>query len=393
MPFHFEPNPRLSFHDFASLCDYSEKEKQSLERLPLHKLLQHGARFYDDHSFGLPGEGLQFNEEGLHALCRLMRVPFALATSIERDGLSTELLNDVLGRSATQHELASYDLVTGARTGLIVGAVSSSYVTYSNRDLLDDLDGLVKRSGMDGRPNLNFESGYLLNTKLRARFRTELHAGVVRGRGGIGEDKTIIGFQFVNSMTGDTAIRIEFYLHRLICANGLIAPVSQTESVVFHSGREANFLNRLDRRFSAVARSIDKVVKQWQRLATINFEPHLLAKAGFTSDILDLCGEHRDQLRKVGSDLELPNDMPREEKRLRRETAVIDAIPKRLATGDSARVFQSHWRDNRTLFDFVNLFTERAKECDDLACRIEMEEGAGLLADRLFKHRQKLRMS
>jgi hypothetical protein len=320
----------------------------------------------------------------------LLRVPFALATSIEREGLSTELLNDVLGRSATQQEVGNHDFVTDIRTGLIVGVVSNSYVTYSNRDLLSDLDGLVERAGKDGKPKLGFESGYLLNTKLRARFRTELQAGVVRGRGGTAEDKTIIGFQFVNSMTGDTAIRIDFYLHRLICANGLIAPVSQTENVVFHSGREANFLNRLDRRFHAVTRGIENVVKQWRQLADINFNPYLLAKAGFTSDILDLCGDHRDELRKVGSDLNLPDEMLREEKRLRRETAVIEAIPKHLATGDSARVFQSHWRDNKTLFDFVNLFAERAKECEDLARRIEMEEGAGVLADRLFKHRQKL---
>ncbi|HOC57943.1 MAG TPA: DUF932 domain-containing protein [Verrucomicrobiota bacterium] len=390
MPFHYEQNPRLSFDSFASLCDSAEKEKQSLERRSLRELLHRGARFYDDHSFGHPGEGLQFNEEGLHSFCRLMRVPFALTTGIERAGLSTDLLNDVLGRNTIQQELGNHDLVTDTRTGLIVGVVSCSYVTYSNRDLLDDLDGLVKRSGKDGRPRLNFESGHMLNTKLRVRFRTELQAGVVRGRGGTADDKTIIGFQFVNSMTGDTAIRIDFYLHRLICANGIIAPVSQTENVVFHSGREANFLNRLDRRFHAVTRSIDNAVKQWQRLATIDFNPQLLAKAGFTSDILDLCGEQRDELRKVGSDLKLPEDMPREEKRLRRETAVIDAIPKRLATGGSARVFQSYWRDNKTLFDFVNLFTERAKECDDLARRIEMEESAGLLADRLFKHRQKL---
>ncbi|MBI4326846.1 MAG: DUF932 domain-containing protein [Chloroflexi bacterium] len=341
MPFHYEQNPRWSFDNLASLCECAEKEKQSLQRVPLHQLLQRGAQFYDDHSFGLPGEGLQFNEEGLHALCRLLRVPFALSTSIERDGLATELLNDVLGRSANQHGLGNHDLVTDIRTGLIVGVVSRSYVTYSNRDLLSDLDALVKLSGKEGRPKLDFESGYLLNTKLRARFRTELHAGVVRGRGGTGEDKTIIGFQFVNSMTGDTAIRIDFYLHRLICANGLIAPMSQTENVVFHSGREANFLNRLDRRFHAVARGIANVVKQWEQLATINFSPQHLAKAGFTSEILDLCGEHRDELRKVGSDLDLPDEMSREEKRLRRETAVIDAMPKRLATGGSARVFQS----------------------------------------------------
>lgn len=390
MSFHYEPNFRHGYYDLATLTSCAENEKQSLQRLSLHKLLQRGAHFYDDHSFGMTGEGLQFNEEGLHAFCRLLRVPFSLTTSIEREGLSTELLNDVLGRSTTQHELENHDLVTDLRTGVIVGVVSSSYVTYSNRDLLEDLDGLVERSGVDGRPKLSFESGYLLNTKLRVRFRTELQAGIVRGRGGTAEDKTIIGFQFVNSMTGDTAIRIDFYLHRLLCANGIVAPVNQTESVVFHSGREANFLNRLDRRFQAVSRGMENVLKLWQQLANINFDPHLLAKAGFTSDILDLCREHRDDLRKVGSDLDLPDEMPREEKRLRRETAVIDAIPSLLATGASARVFQSHWRDNKTLFDFVNLFTERAKERDDLVRRIEMEEGAGMLADRLFKHRQKL---
>ncbi len=132
MPFHYEQNPRLSFDSFASLCDSAEKEKQSLERRSLRELLHRGARFYDDHSFGHPGEGLQFNEEGLHSFCRLMRVPFALTTGIERAGLSTDLLNDVLGRNTIQQELGNHDLVTDTRTGLIVGVVSCSYVTYSN---------------------------------------------------------------------------------------------------------------------------------------------------------------------------------------------------------------------------------------------------------------------
>jgi hypothetical protein len=230
----------------------------------------------------------------------------------------------------------------------------------------------------------------MTNTRLRARFRSSLEAGVVRGKGGTAPDRAIIGFQFVNSMVGDTAVRVDFYLHRLVCANGLIAPVSHTQNVVFHSGKERTFLSRLDERFTAILRGIGRIQELWQGLAHIPFSPRALARAGYTNDILDLFPEHRETLRQYGAEANIPESLPKEEKRIQRDAATLAAIPTILASGNSARVFQSYWRDSQTLFDFINLFTEKAQEYPTPARRIHVEEAVGRLADSIYQNRKKL---
>lgn len=390
MPFFSEPDETKTFDKFDALCEYAGKEKVRLRRLPLPELLQEGASFYDDHSFGSPSRTLQFTNEGIRSLCHALHVPFTLVTSLEKSGLATDVLNDVLRRADSLATLQDLEFATDSERNLIVGTVSRSYVTYSNRDLLRDLETVAKPPAGNARTPLTFETAIVTNTHLRARFCSTLEAGVVRGKGGSAPDRAIIGFQFVNSMVGDTAVRVDFYLHRLICANGIIAPVSHTQNVVFHSGKERTFLARLDERFSAIVRGIGRIQELWQGLADIPFNPHALARTGCTSDILDLFPEHRDTLRQYGADADIPDELSREEKRLRREAVTLAAIPKVLASGDSARVFQSCWRDNQTLFDFINLFTEKAQEYSDPNRRIQVEENAGRLADRLFQNRKKL---
>src|SRR2546425_8922139 len=111
MGFSYEKIKGLEFGTLDALCQCAEEEKRSLQRLSLGDLLGRGARFYDDHSFGLRGEGLQMNEEGLRALCSLMKVPFNVVTTIEKQGLASDLLNDMLGRSSTLAGLRDHDLV------------------------------------------------------------------------------------------------------------------------------------------------------------------------------------------------------------------------------------------------------------------------------------------
>lgn len=46
--------------------------------------------------------------------------------------------------------------------------------------------------------------------------------------------------------------------------------------------------------------------------------------------------------------------------------------------------------NNATMFDFVNIFTEKAKELD-VSQRVQAEERAGSLADRVAKSKRKFR--
>ena len=54
----------------------------------------------------------------------------------------------------------------------------------------------------------------------------------------------------------------------------------------------------------------------------------------------------------------------------------------------SRRVFDAQWRDNASMFDFINIFTEYAKDLKPIK-KIETEEKAGALADWIAKNKRK----
>lgn len=75
-----------------------------------------------------------------------------------------------------------------------------------------------------------------------------------------------------------------------------------------------------------------------------------------------------------------PREGNKEENRIQREAEIIGLIPEIFGREHSQKVFNSHWRDNASMFDFVNIFTEYAKDLSH-SKKIESEEKAGILAD------------
>ena len=144
MGFYFKNLDSQSFVDLTQLMQYAKTEQEIIQRQPIEEMIKSGAKFYDDHSFGPPDEGLQLNEEGLRDFCHLFHLPLAIVQGIEKEGLATDILNDLLYRTDIFSELKDHDVVVNRRDRLIVGVVSRSYVTYSNMGLLGDLDQLVK---------------------------------------------------------------------------------------------------------------------------------------------------------------------------------------------------------------------------------------------------------
>jgi hypothetical protein len=70
------------------------------------------------------------------------------------------------------------------------------------------------------------------------------------------------------------------------------------------------------------------------------------------------------------------------------EGSIIGFIPKTFAGKYAARVFNSPYRKNATMFDFINIFTEYA-QTQPIHKRLEMEERAGVLADQIVKNKRK----
>lgn len=72
-----------------------------------------------------------------------------------------------------------------------------------------------------------------------------------------------------------------------------------------------------------------------------------------------------------------------------RLTRYVEAIPSVYGREHSLRVFQSGWRDNVSMFDFINILTEYAKELP-LLSKIEAEERVGEFAEYILKNEKKL---
>jgi hypothetical protein len=383
------------------LAKYAARESARITRIPVSDLFRKGARFMEDHSFGVSGQCYQFNEESLRACCDRLHIPVTLITGIEKEGLATDLLNDVLSRDDTESEFLAQQFVVDQESRIILGIVSHTYLTYESSRLLQEIERLFLHPQQDlfspgdkadSKVALAFEEGSIINTRLRLRLLTTMDTGKVSGRYGTASDRTLIGFQFTNSMVGDTAVRIEFYLKRLVCTNGCVVPVGHTENAVFHSGRDVSFIHRLDERFRAVLAGARNVATMWLGLGALRYDPYRLAKLGYTSDILEILPQEREGLRKAVRDVTTSRDLPKEERRLLREAACIAAIPERLAVGNSAAVFHSRMRDSATLFDFVNVFTERAKE-EPMRERVVIEERAGRLAVTFYRNAKKFQRS
>jgi hypothetical protein len=66
---------------------------------------------------------------------------------------------------------------------------------------------------------------------------------------------------------------------------------------------------------------------------------------------------------------------------------VIKQIPSLIGGEHSNKVFNSQWRENASMFDFINLFTEEAQNYKPEQ-RLNIEKEAGNLANFIIKNKK-----
>jgi len=214
--------------------------------------------------------------------------------------------------------------------------------------------------------------------------------GVIKGLGGEGEDTTDLGFQFKNSMVGDSSVNVNFFLHRKICANGIVTPAGSAVNRIFHSGKQESFSKRLERAFGEIIRRIGQAGKMVEQLGALEFDPELLARTNRSDMICDIIQGSKSE---IVAKFKIPNttrEGNKKENKILREAAIIGCFPNLYAGEHSRRVFDSHWRDNVSMFDFINIFTEYAQDLSPRK-KIETEEKAGVLADWIAKNKRKFK--
>ncbi|MBF0232770.1 MAG: DUF932 domain-containing protein, partial [Desulfamplus sp.] len=273
-----------------------------------------------------------------------------------------------------------------------------SYIGYSNYQLMEDIEPLLypKEKEMALFPeekNFTLNESYSINTQLSLRFTMKKEVGVIKGRGEDGKDITKLGFQFKNSMVGDSSVNLNFFLHRMICANGLVAPAGSAVNRIFHSGKQEKFSKRVENAFGEITNRIGQAGKMIEQLGALEFNPTILATTNLSDMIFDIIQGSKGA---IISEYEIPST-PRKvdkkekiDKKILRESQIIEHIPKMYAGEYSRRVFDSYWRENASMFDFINIFTEHAKDLTPRK-KIEVQEKSGLLGDWIAKNKRKFK--
>jgi hypothetical protein len=397
MAFMHEPIVEKSFGELEEVMAWAENEQKHMVRVPIRGVLKHGGQFLDDEYFGDEHTALRFNQSGIRSLCSMLGIRLDTLELLERQNLATDVLNDLLAQQSIQDKLNTREFIIDESNATILGIVAHSYVGYSNFQLLKDMRNLMQPTSkqvssfpQDG--DFIFKGAYSVNTQMSLRFTMKKKVGVVKGRGGVGTDETELGFQLKNSMVGDSSVNINFFLHRKICANGLVSPAGSAVNRVFHSGKEENFSKRLEKAFGEITRRVGQARKMIEDLGSLEFDPELLARTGRSEMIFDILQGSKGHIVDTYGIPNTPRDGNKMENSIFREAEIIKRIPDAFGGELSGKVFRTSWRDNATMFDFINVFTEKAKELTP-AKKIETEEKAGILADWIAKNKRKFHSS
>ena len=382
MPFHTEDIAETKLNSIQDVADWISDTQRFLKRIPVAGVLEHGATFRDDEYLGDGDALFHFNHPGFAALCQKLGCRQDLLDRLKTPALPSQVLNDLLSQRDTRKALESDEFVIDERTGTIIGLVSKSYVTYSNDDMLTDITSRMGSLPQDDE--MKFMDAYGINTALTVRFVSLRRHGTINGRGGQGEDRSELGLVFENSMVGTSAVRINYFLHRLLCANGMMIKAAESVSRVFHAGRGDTFQKRLDRCFNEVVRNLSQLQAMLTSLGSLPFQPDQLARNRVLTDqIFDIVpGTKLDLCQREDLFLRYPPEAStseRESIRQAHDARLIKLIPLYLGREHSNRVFTTGLRDGATLFDFVNVFTEYAKE-QQPSTKLDIEESAGALA-------------
>ena len=390
MTFNYQPVKEISYSSWAELKKVVTQEEKAISRIPLYGFVKQGAQFFDDTSFGSKNDtAFKFNQHGFRSFCSLIGIQLDTLEILKQQNLVSDILNDLIVQEEIQKKLLSREMIVNEDNNEIIGVVSPTYMGYSNLQLMQNIEELFYTPSLfPDKEEFIFQQGYSINTQLSLRFTMRHKTGVIKGKGGSGDDETNLGFQFKNSMVGDSSININYFLHRKICANGLIVPAGSVVNKVFHSGKELSFDQRIQKAFNSITQRIGNSGAMIEHLGSLEFKPDLLARMNCSKMIFDIIKRSKGQIINNFTIPGIPRKANTIEKKILREAAIINHIPDLFGREYSKKVFDSPYRENASMFDFINIFTEYAKELNPIE-KIAVEEKTGVLAAWIAKNKKK----
>jgi hypothetical protein len=390
--FYTQTTSENTFSHWDDLLTWVEEEAESISRVSINGILQNGAKFQDDRYLGNRSFKLGFTKEGIKALCSRVGFPFVVLEMMNETGLTSRILNDLIRQDSVRNKLANTEFVIdekvkGDLNGHVCGIVSNKYFGYSNHSFVNDIRKFFDLQDLE---SFSLKEAFSINTKLHVRLISKHHCGVIAGKGGKSEDITEIGLELGNSMVGDAAVSVDYFLNRLVCANGLVLPAGCNTARVIHSGNTQSFHYRLNRAFNDVFSGLGEKTRYVNELNEIQFLPKRMAELNLSKMIFDIIPGSKSAViesqRSVFNNF-LFRKLSSEEK-IRKEELAIRFLPNCFAGKLSKNVFNSIWRDNASMFDLINVFTEHAKEKPP-AERIGIQKRSGKLAEWIIKNKKR----
>ena len=392
--FNLEDVVEEKFSSLDETLAFVSEEKRRIVRRPISGLWKDGARFHEDGSFGHKTTLFKLNNYGFRAVCNLVDVSDQTLLRLGRPELASSVLNDLLSGSLEREKKTERaEIVCDEEMKSVIGVVSNKYIGYSNdtfvRDVLICLDEGNNGALFPDTGDLLFKEAYSINSRLFLRLASKSVKGVVSGSGGTGDDVSEIGVQVSNSMAGGHAVRLSWFVFRLICANGLVTKVGGNQGRVIHSGVEERFRKRLYGSTAGLFQSLGKAKRMVENLGSIPFNSHSLARHADLKSLFsiipdrDLRAEALDQTKNMDY-----AENSKSDRELARLSDAISALPHCLGGREALSIFRSRWRDGASMYDFINIFTEHAKTLSN-GKKIEAESRAGDLAFWISQNKRK----
>jgi hypothetical protein len=174
------------------------------------------------------GRKLGFRETGFKQLCGYLRIPSSYALDI-----SPDLLEHNLEKRCA--EFSGYEVILRIEEGDVRAVVSERYQPMFQDRLLD----LIQREIPD---EMNLHKAWVDGEMMRLAWTSEsLRAEPQRG------DITKIGVEVINGETGYHGLAVSRYALRLVCSNGMVAPVMGSREGFRHIGAEERLRERFRR--------------------------------------------------------------------------------------------------------------------------------------------------
>ena len=399
MGFELSEVKAISFGSIDEVFEHVEQEQKNIARISIIDLIEKGAFFFGDKYFGNSDFKLTLNEPALNDLFRWLDFySSSFLHRLEKNELASEVLTDLVRSPQGKSKLKNAEFVYDESTKNIVGVVSNTYVGYSNKSFLDAIEDCLslkntQRTLFKEIADFEFQTSYSINTHLHLRLLHKKTVGVIRGKGGEGDDISKLGFQLSNAMSGGKALKMDYFVHRLICNNGLIVPISTVQSRLIHSGKEENFQKRLLEKINDVVGSLVTAKKLIENLGDINYIPEKMVNYPELGKLFEVVPNKNLKKEAIQSfSFDTLNELEAFKKdKIKYENKtnieVIKQIPNLIGGEHSNKVFNSLWRDNASMFDFINLFTEEAQNYKPEQ-RLNIEKEAGNLANFIIKNKK-----